>query len=162
MLNKVILIGNLGDDPEVRHLESGAVVAKFSLATNEKYKDKNGETQSITEWHDVIAWRGLAEIAEKYLKKGKQIYVEGKLTTRKWQDQNGQTRRTTEVVASTFQMLGGRDGGGSNNFPSEINEPINSKPLPASTAVPLSSPNPNANQSTPAQSDSSLADDLPF
>ncbi len=107
-VNKVILVGNLGKDPEVRTLESGAMVATFSLATSESYKDKNGERQTVTEWHNIVVWRGLAEVADKYLKKGNQIYVEGKLKTRNWQDKDGNTRYTTEVVADTFTMLGGR------------------------------------------------------
>lgn len=105
MINKVTLIGNLGQDPEVRHLESGAVVAKFSIATNERYKDKSGELKTLTEWHDVVMWRGLAETAERLLKKGMLVYVEGKLTHRKWQDKEGNTRKTTEVLANTFQLL---------------------------------------------------------
>lgn len=109
MINKVILVGNLGQDPEVRHLESGSTVASFSVATNENYKDKAGEWQTITEWHNVVAWRGLAEMVERSYKKGMQIYVEGKLTTRKWQDKDGNERRTTEVLANTLRILGGRD-----------------------------------------------------
>ena len=125
MINKVILVGNLGQDPEVRRLESGAVVAKFSVATNETYKDKNGELQKVTEWHNVVVWRGLAEIAEKYFKKGRQVYVEGKLTTRKWQDANGNDRYTTEVVGNTVKMLGARDGAsvGGGSFPGAGDEP---------------------------------------
>jgi len=163
MVNKVILIGNLGSDPEVRHLESGAAVAKFSIATNERYKDKTGETKTVTEWHDIIAWRGLAEVAEKYLTKGKMIYVEGKLTTRQWQDQNGVTRRTTEVIANNFQMLGGRSNGSGNNFPSEADAPVGNNPLPASSmseipAAPKAPPaQPTGNPSAP-----SAEDDLPF
>ena len=91
-LNKVMLIGNLGKDPEVRALESGVPVATFSLATSESYKDKEGNRQTATEWHNIVVWRGLAEVAEKYLKKGSQIYVEGKLKTRNWQDKDGNTR----------------------------------------------------------------------
>ena len=92
MVNKVILIGNLGKDPEIRKLESGATVARFSLATNENYKDKSGEWQTQTEWHDVVLWRNLAERAENSLKKGFMIYLEGKLTTRSWEDQEGNKR----------------------------------------------------------------------
>lgn len=106
-VNKVILIGNLGKDPEVRHLESGVGVANFSIATSETYKDRNsGERVSQTEWHNVVLWRGLADIAEKYLKKGDKIYVEGKLRTRSWQDQQGNNRYTTEVIADNMTMLG--------------------------------------------------------
>ncbi|MEC8603324.1 MAG: single-stranded DNA-binding protein [Bacteroidota bacterium] len=106
-VNKVILIGNLGKDPEVRHLESGVGVANFSIATSETYKDRNsGERVSQTEWHNVVLWRGLADIAEKYLKKGDKIYIEGKLRTRSWQDQQGNNRYTTEVIADNMTMLG--------------------------------------------------------
>ena len=105
MVNKVILIGNLGKDPEVRRLENGSNVAKFSLATNENYKDKSGEWQTATEWHDVVAWGSLAEKAESNLAKGAQIYLEGKLTHRSWQDKDGNNRRTTEVVANYFRVI---------------------------------------------------------
>ncbi|MBG15123.1 MAG: single-stranded DNA-binding protein [Crocinitomicaceae bacterium] len=106
-VNKVILIGNLGKDPEVRHLESGVGVANFSLATSETYKDrKTGERVSQTEWHNVVLWRGLADVAEKYLKKGDKIYIEGKLRTRSWQDQQGNNRYSTEIIADNMTMLG--------------------------------------------------------
>lgn len=141
MVNRVILIGNLGKDPEVRRLENGAVVAKFSVATNENYKDKSGEWQTQTEWHDVVVWRTLAERAESTLKKGAQVYVEGKLTHRSWQDQDGNNRRTTEVVASYFRTIGKREGGGgmSNSFPgvsdepTMVNTPSSNNPAPVSS-----------------------------
>ena len=124
-VNKVILVGNLGKDPEVRHLENGASVANFSIATSESYKDKNGNRQEQTEWHNVVLWRGLAQIAEKYLRKGSQIYIEGKLRTRSWQDKDGNTRYTTEVVGDQMTMLGGRSSGGNeNSSPSSSNEPM--------------------------------------
>jgi len=105
-INKVILIGNLGKDPEVRHLESGVAVCNFPIATSETYKDRNsGEKVSQTEWHNVVLWRGLADVAEKYLKKGAKIYVEGKLRTRSWQDQDCNTRYTTEIVGDNMTML---------------------------------------------------------
>ena len=114
-VNKVILLGNLGKDPEVRYLEGGTAVANFTLATSETYKDRtSGERKSITEWHNVVVWRGLAEIAEKYLKKGSQIYIEGKLRSRQWQDKDGNNRYTTEIVADTMQMVGKRDDNTSN------------------------------------------------
>ena len=106
-VNKVILVGNLGKDPEIRHLENGATVANFSIATSENYKDrKTGEKVSQTEWHNIVAWRGLAEIAEKYLKKGQKVYIEGKLKTRSWQDQDGNNRYSTEVITDNLTMLG--------------------------------------------------------
>jgi single-strand DNA-binding protein len=107
-INKVILVGNLGKDPEVRHLEGGNSVANFTLATNEYYKDKQGTRVERTEWHNIAAWRGLAEMAEKYLKKGQQVYVEGKIRTRQYQDKENQTRYITEIIADEITMLGGR------------------------------------------------------
>ncbi|RZL03083.1 MAG: single-stranded DNA-binding protein [Hymenobacter sp.] len=116
-VNKVILVGNLGKDPEVRHLEGGNSVANFTLATNEYYKDKQGARVERTEWHNISAWRGLAELAEKYLKKGSQVYVEGKLRTRQYQDKDQQTRYITEIVAEEISLLGGRPGGGNGSGP---------------------------------------------
>jgi single-strand DNA-binding protein len=107
-INKVILVGNLGKDPEVRHLEGGVSVANFTLATNEYYKDKQGTRVERTEWHNIAAWRGLAEMADKYLKKGQQVYVEGKIRTRQYQDKDNQTRYITEIIAEEITMLGGR------------------------------------------------------
>ena len=105
-INKVILIGNLGKDPEVRYLDSGVAVANLSLATSENYKNKDGERITQTEWHDVVLWRGLAEVAEKYLKKGSSVYVEGKLRTNKWVDKDENTRYKTEILADKLTMLG--------------------------------------------------------
>ncbi|MBT79482.1 MAG: single-stranded DNA-binding protein [Alteromonadaceae bacterium] len=111
-VNKVILVGNLGNDPEVRYMPNGNAVANLSLATSESWKDQQGQMQERTEWHRLTMYRRLAEIAGEYLKKGSQIYVEGKLQTRKWQDQQGQDRYTTEIIVDQMQMLGSRDGGG--------------------------------------------------
>ncbi len=112
-VNKVILIGHLGKDPEVRYTQGNIPVAMFSVATSESWKDKNtNEWHEKTEWHRVVAWRHLAEKAEKFLRKGKQVYVEGKLETRKWTDDNGVDRYTTEIVARVIQMLGKRDDDG--------------------------------------------------
>jgi len=123
-INKVILIGHLGRDPEVRTIESGAKVARFSLATTEVFKDKNGERKEQTEWHNVICWnsRGLADVAEKYLTKGKLIYVEGKLRTRSWED-NGVKKYTTEVYADTFNMLGTKSDSPGGGIPMPTQEP---------------------------------------
>ena len=108
-VNKVILIGNLGKDPELKFLPSGQPVANFSIATSEKWKDKStGETKEQTEWHNIIMFGKLAEIAGQYLKKGSSVFVEGRLQTRKWQDKNGQDRYTTEIIANEMKMLGGR------------------------------------------------------
>ncbi|MEN8927892.1 MAG: single-stranded DNA-binding protein [Flavobacteriales bacterium] len=113
-INKVILIGNLGKDPEVKHFESGSMVVNFSIATSESYKDKkSGEKITQTEWHNISIWReGLAKIAETYLKKGSSVYIEGKLRTRSWDDKDGNKRYTTEVVADNMTMLGGRSDSG--------------------------------------------------
>jgi single-strand DNA-binding protein len=112
-LNKVMLIGNLGKDPEVRYTTSGTAVASFSLATTEKFKNKSGDWEEKTEWHNVTLWGRLAEIAGEYLAKGKTVYIEGRLQTRKWQDKDGRDRYTTEIVGDKMQMLSGKgDGGG--------------------------------------------------
>ncbi len=109
-LNKVMLIGNLGKDPEVQTLEGGIVVAKFSLATTESYKDDKGETHSQTEWHSIVAWRSLAEVAGKYLRKGSTIYLEGKLKTRSFEDKTGAKKYVTEIIADNLIMLGNNQG----------------------------------------------------
>ena len=111
-VNKVILVGRLGKDPEVRNLDNGAVVANFSIATSESYKDRTtGEKKEVTEWHNIVLWRGLAEIAQRFLHKGDLVYIEGKLRTRSW-EKDGVTRYTTEVVADNMTMLGSRGGSG--------------------------------------------------
>lgn len=110
-INKAILVGNLGKDPEIRSLETGVKVASFSLATNESYKNKEGQRVEQTEWHNIVMWRGLAEVAEKYLKKGSQIYLEGKIRSRTWDDKEGNKRATTEIIADTFTMLGAKKEG---------------------------------------------------
>ncbi len=123
-VNKVILIGNLGTAPEVRTLESGAKVANFNIATNEVYKDKNGEKQERTEWHRIVLWRGLAEIAEKYLKKGDRVFLEGRLRTRQWQDKDGNNRYTTEILGDNMLMLGGKGSDNQQGPPPPSNENI--------------------------------------
>ena len=138
----MILVGNLGKDPEVRHLENGATVANFSLATTETYKDRNtGERRDQTEWHNVVLWRGLAEIAEKYLRKGSPVYIEGKIRTRSWEDQNGNTRYTTEIVGDQMQMLGRASDNQQSNSPGQqaSNIPTQAAAAPAqpmATAAP--------------------------
>lgn len=122
-VNKVILVGNLGSDPEVRYTAGGDAVANLSVATAESWKDKQtGEKQERTEWHRVVMFRRLGEIAAEYLKKGSQVYIEGRLQTRKWQDKNGNDRYTTEIVASDMQMLGGR--GGSAAYAGDSSPPV--------------------------------------
>lgn len=149
-INKVILVGNLGKDPEVRYLEGGTAVANFPIATSESYKDKtSGERKTNTEWHNIVVWRGLAEIAEKYLKKGSQIYLEGKLRTRQWQDKDGNNRYSTEVVAENLQMLGRKDDNTASGNTIQA-----SSPAPAKAGAPI--PSPETNKS------SDQVDDLPF
>ena len=109
-VNKVILVGNLGKDPELKHTSSGTAVATMTVATNERFKDKSGEWQDKTEWHNVVLWQRLAEIAAEYLKKGRSVYIEGRLQTRSWEDKQGQKRYTTEIVASDLVLLGGGRG----------------------------------------------------
>lgn len=157
MINKVIIVGNLGQDPEIRTLENGSKVAKFSVATNENYQDKSGEWQKITEWHNIVAWRGLAERAENYLKKGGMVYIEGKLSTRKWQDQNGNDRYSTDVVARILRSLERRESSGmgqSNNFPSAGDEFPSSKVQAPANNVSTAEP---VKKAVPADDD-----DLPF
>lgn len=108
MVNKAILVGRLGRDPEVRHTASGTPVANFSLATDESWTDKNGERQRRTEWHQIVVWSRLAEICERYLRKGRLVFIEGQIQTREWEDRDGNRRRTTEIVARNMQMLGSR------------------------------------------------------
>jgi single-strand DNA-binding protein len=108
-VNKVILVGNLGKDPELRYTPSGAAVATFSIATTERYKDRDGNRQEKTEWHNIVAWRQLAEICGKYLHKGKQVYIEGKIQTRSYDDRDGNKKYITEIVADQMQMLGSKD-----------------------------------------------------
>ena len=113
-INKAIIVGTLGQDPDVKYTANGSPVVNVSVATNENWKDKQtGEAQERTEWHRIVVYGKLAEICAQYLKKGSQVYFEGKIQTRKWQDQGGQDRYTTEIVANEMQMLGGRPGGGS-------------------------------------------------
>jgi single-strand DNA-binding protein len=108
-VNKAILVGNVGKDPEIRHLEGGTSVARFTLATSETYKNKTGELITNTEWHNIVAWRQLADVAEKFIKKGKQIYVEGKITNRQYDDKDGNKRYITEIVADNIRLLGRKD-----------------------------------------------------
>ena len=142
-VNKAIIVGRLGKDPEVRHLDSGVAVASFPVATSETYKDRTtGERRENTEWHNIVLWRGLAEVAEKYLKKGDQVYVEGKLRTRSW-EKDGITRYTTEIVGDSMNMLGGGGGGGS----------MNQAPMPGAQDFSMQ-------ESSTSESDAT--DDLPF
>jgi len=120
-VNKVILVGNLGQDPEVRYMANGNAVANISIATSESWKDQQGQQQEKTEWHRVVMYRKLGEIAGEYLKKGSQVYIEGKLQTRKWQDQQGNDKYSTEIIADKMQMLGGNKDGAHVNNPQQHN-----------------------------------------
>ena len=125
-VNKVILVGNLGKDPEVRYLEGGTAVANFPIATSESYKDKSGNRVDQTEWHNIVVWRGLAEVAEKYLKKGMQVFIEGKIRTRTWQDKDNNKRYTTEIIADNLTILGRKeDNTGSSSASSSKQEDSN-------------------------------------
>ena len=123
-VNKVILIGNLGKDPEVRYLDNGVAVANFSLATTESYINKQGDRVNQTEWHNIVLWRGLADIAEKYLKKGNSVYIEGKISTRKWEDKDANVRYSTDIIADKMTMLGTKQG----NRPSSISDQVTETP----------------------------------
>ncbi len=131
-VNKVILVGNVGKDPEVRHLDSGVAVANFPLATSESYTAKNGERVTTTEWHNIVLWRGLAEVAEKYVTKGRQLYIEGKIRTRAWDDKEGNKRYTTEIYGDQMQMLGtkadNQGGAQPNQEKDTIQDSLASKP----------------------------------
>jgi single-strand DNA-binding protein len=151
-VNKVILIGNLGKDPEIRTLENGTKLARFSLATSESYSDRaTGERKEITDWHNVVVWRGLAEVVEKYVRKGMKVYIEGKLKTRSWQDEAGATKYATEVVADNMTMLTSR------------NEQMQNGEAGANTPYPQegTTSKPDTNLSDQIMSDDE-EDDLPF
>ncbi len=120
-MNKAMVIGNLGNDPEVRYTQNETPVATFSVATTERWKDSEGNKQEQTDWHRIVAWRGLAEVCGEHLSKGDKVYIEGKLRTRKWEDQDGNTRYTTEIIARDMEMLGGRQDDGT-SLPNGKNE----------------------------------------
>jgi single-strand DNA-binding protein len=144
-LNKVTLIGHLGQEPEVKYLDNGTPVATFSIATSEQYTDKSGQKQTVTEWHNIVAWRHLAEIVKQYVHKGDPVYIEGKLQTRNWDDQNGVKRYTTEINARDLIMLGARQGGAqpTNDYSSapmgeqKVSEPIADAPANESDDLPF-------------------------
>jgi len=142
-VNKVILVGNLGGDPEMRYTPNGTAVANFNIATTERFTDKSGEKQTRTEWHRIVAWARLAEICNEYLKKGKQVYIEGRIQTRQWEDKEGTKRSTTEIIATNMVMLG-RAGDAADVSPQEF---------PADEA---------ATQEAPAAAAAGEEDDLPF
>lgn len=154
-INKVILVGNLGKDPDTFTFEGGAKKVSFSLATTEQYKDSKGEKQKITEWHNIVCWRGLADIAEQFLRKGMQVYLEGKIRTRSWED-NGTKKYITEIVADNFQMLGSRadnENSGQNHFHNKESNTSN-------TNSPQAEPSAISNEAISNQAQEE--DDLPF
>jgi single-strand DNA-binding protein len=154
-VNKVILIGHLGKDPEVRYMPSGEAVANVTLATSENWKDKNGEKQEKTEWHNVVFYRRLAEIVGEYVKKGSQIYVEGKITTEKWQDKEGKDRYTTKIVANEMKMLGSKSGG-VGSF-----EVVENQSAPPARSAPAAKPATTAPAAGKSNFDN-FDDDIPF
>lgn len=157
-INKVILIGNLGGDPEVKYTAGGSAVTNVTIATSENWKDKTtGENQERTEWHRVVFFGKLAEIAGEYLKKGSQVYVEGRLQTRKWQDKEGQDRYTTEIVANEMQMLGGRGGGAASGGMESNRAAAGEAPAPRAAPAPARA---SGGKATAAVED--FDDDIPF
>lgn len=153
-VNKVILVGNIGRDPETRYMPSGDAMVNLSLATTDQWKDKGGERQEKTEWHRIVLFGKTAEVAGQYLRKGSQVYIEGRLQTRKWTDKEGQERYTTEIVADRMQMLGSRGGG--SDVPLEREAPGNAAPEPRESR-------PAAQQQRkPAPSFDDIDDDIPF
>jgi len=163
-INKVILIGNLGKDPETRYMPSGGAVTNLTLATSETWKDKQtGQPQERTEWHRVVFFNRLAEIAAEYLKKGSKVYIEGSLRTRKWQDQSGQDKYTTEIVANEMQMLDSRGGASNDNY-SGMNQDMNQDMSQQSQSSGQSGggqPNQSGGQQRPSDFDN-FDDDIPF
>ena len=147
-LNKVMLIGNLGKDPEILHFDNGGSIVKFPLATSETYTNRDGQRVTNTEWHNIVIWRGMAETAEKYLRKGSQVFIEGKIKTRSWEDQQGQKRYTTEIVADVMQLLD-RPNSNPGTTANQTNAESSTKTVANSavTEAPATTPN---------------ADDLPF
>ena len=161
-VNKVILVGNLGRDPEVRYMPNGEAVCNFSIATTENWKDKSGVKQEKTEWHNIVMYRRLAEIAGEYLKKGRPVYVEGRLQTRKW-EKDGVTRYTTEIVGDQMQMLGSKDGGGGSGASYDGGMDQGGAPDDMNQAPSRAAP--QQNQQAPAKSGGNFddfEDDIPF
>jgi single-strand DNA-binding protein len=151
-VNKVILVGNVGKDPEIRHLDSGVVVANFPLATSETYTAKNGERVTTTEWHNIVLWRGLAEVAEKYVKKGQLLYIDGKIRTRSYDDKEGNKRYMTEIYGDTMRMLGGK---GTTDTQQNQNTPASTTSASAATTETPTKP-------VVPETDDTETDDLPF
>ena len=160
-VNKVILVGNLGRDPEVRYMPNGDAVANYSIATTETWKDKNGMRQEKTEWHNIVMYRRLAEIAGEYLKKGSSVYIEGRLQTRKWQDKQGNDRYTTEIIADQLQMLGGRNSNAAGQTPGQDHGAA-SPSQPGGAPADGTPPPPRRQDPAPGGNFDDMDDDIPF
>lgn len=159
-VNKVILVGNVGKDPETRYLDESTAITKFPMATSETYKNKSGERVSNTEWHNVVLWRGLAQVAEKYVKKGTQIYIEGRIKTRSYDDADGNRKYITEIVGDQMQLLSRKpDEGGQG---AQGAQPQNSEQTPAPQANQGGTASPSADKADPFDAGSDGPDDLPF
>lgn len=162
-VNKVILVGNLGRDPEVRYMPNGEAVCNFSIATTDSWKDKSGAKQERTEWHNIVMYRKLAEIAGEYLKKGSTTYIEGRLQTRKWQTKEGQDRYTTEIIADQMQMLGGRGQASDSNSGGYDGQQQDHQQSSAPQSRPQQSSAPAQNNSAqPSGGFDDFEDDIPF
>ena len=160
-VNKVILVGNLGRDPEVRYMPNGDAVANFSIATTETWKDKQGNRQEKTEWHNIVMYRRLAEIVGEYLKKGSQVYIEGRLQTRKWQDKQGNDRYTTEIIADQLKMLGGRNSNAAGQTPGQDHGAA-SPSQPGGASTDDTPPPPRRKDPAPGGNFDDMDDDIPF
>ena len=166
-LNKVMLIGNVGRDPEVRYLDGNsgnAKVATFTLATTERYRDRNGETRENTEWHNIVAWRGNADVAERFIRKGTQLFIEGRIRTRSWDDQTGNKRYTTEIIADNLQLLGKKSdnpGGQQGGYQAPAQPQYSQPAQPAQPAYAPQQPAPQQPAPQPVVNDMP-DDDLPF
>jgi single-strand DNA-binding protein len=169
-VNKVILVGNVGKDPETRYLDESTAITKFPMATSETYKNRAGERVSTTEWHNIVLWRGLAQVAEKYVRKGTQLYIEGRIKTRSYDDAEGNKKYITEIVGDQMQLLGKRPDEGDGTQYSQGQAPVQSQPTPQNQASTQNQPttqdqpaaqNPNPAQNKPPAQDETPADD-PF
>ena len=167
-LNKAMLIGNVGRDPEVRYLDGSAgqaKVATFTLATTERYRDRNGETRENTEWHNIVAWRNTADVVEKFVKKGTQVYIEGRIRTRSWDDQTGNKRYTTEIIADTLQLLGKKSdnpgGQGGYQQPAPAQQSYQQPAQPAFQQPGVHQPQTFAPVQQPAAPSTAMGEDMP-
>ncbi|MAI23289.1 MAG: single-stranded DNA-binding protein [Crocinitomicaceae bacterium] len=162
-INKAILVGNLGKDPEMRYTPNGVAVCSFPMATSETYKDRNtGERITQTEWHNIVIWRGMAETAEKYLHKGSQVYIEGKIKTRSWEDQQGQKRYTTEVVADVMQLLDRPNSSSGSSQQAQAAAPAAQQAQASAQPAQQAQPMAKEQAAAPAERGPHSADDLPF